>query len=121
MTVLAWIGGAALGGAGALLRFYVDGAIALRLGRDFPFGTLLVNLTGAFALGVTVGLVLGGDRQVLLGTALLGSYTTFSTWMLETHRLVEDRETGDVAANLVVSVVAGLAAAALGRALGGGL
>ena len=52
----------------------------------------MVNLTGAALLGLLVGLGFTGDRLLLAGTATLGSYTTFSTWMLETQRLVEDGE-----------------------------
>lgn len=121
MSPLAWIAAAALGGAGALARFYVDGAIAARLGRDFPFGTFVVNISGALLLGLTVGLVLHGDEQTLLGTAALGSYTTFSTWMFETHRLFEDGEVRNVAFNIALSLVVGVAAAALGRWIATGL
>jgi fluoride exporter len=56
--------------------------------------------------------------MLLTGAATLGSYTTFSTWMLESHRLAEDGELGLAAANLVVSLLAGVAAAAAGWALG---
>jgi fluoride exporter len=113
-----WIGVGLLGGAGALVRFLVDGLVAARVGRDFPLGMLVVNLSGAAILGLLVGLGLSGDRLVLAGTATLGSYTTFSTWMLESQRLVEDGELATPAANVAVSLGVGLAAVALGRLIG---
>jgi fluoride exporter len=118
VSALTWIGVAALGGAGAVVRFVVDGAVAARADGELPVGTLAVNLTGAFALGLVAGLALHGDALLLAGTATLGSYTTFSTWMLETQRLVEDGEGRVAALNVALSLVAGLAAVALGRAIG---
>ena len=120
MSVAAWTAVAALGGAGALLRFVIDGVVAARFGRDFPLGTLVVNASGALLLGLIAGAVVGGDAFTLAGAATLGSYTTFSTWMFETQRLVEEGELGNAAANLAVSLAVGLGAAALGRAIGGG-
>jgi CrcB protein len=108
-----------LGGAGAILRFLVDRAVARRAGRDFPYGTLVVNLSGAVLLGLVAGAALDGDDAILIGTATIGSYTTFSTWMLETQRLAEDGQLAAAFANLAISLVAGLGAVALGRALGG--
>lgn len=119
MSVLLWLGVALLGGAGALGRFALDSLVSSRLGRDFPLGTLAVNISGAFVLGLLVGVSLEGDRYLLAGTAVLGSYTTFSTWMLETQRLGEDGEAGGLFLNLVLSAAVGLGAAALGRAIGG--
>jgi len=117
VTPLVWIGVALLGGAGACLRFWLDGAVAARVGRDFPFGTLAVNVSGALVLGLLSGATLSANAALLAGTATIGSYTTFSTWMLETQRLGEDGQLRRAAANVVVSLAAGLAAAALGRAL----
>jgi fluoride exporter len=118
MSALTWVGVALLGGAGAVARFVVDGAVAEREAGDLPVGTLVVNLSGAFLLGLVAGLALRGDALLLVGTAALGSYTTFSTWMLETQRLVEEGEGRPAAVNVVLSLAAGLAAVALGRALG---
>ena len=118
MSVATWAGVAVLGGAGAVARFVVDGAVAGRFDRDLPVGTLAVNLSGAFLLGLVAGLALTGDALLLVGTATLGSYTTFSTWMLETQRLVEDGESRAAGVNIVLSLAAGLTAVALGRALG---
>lgn len=110
-----------VGGAGAIARFLLDGAVAARLGRRFPFGTLAVNLSGAFALGVLVGAALRGDAYDIAGTGLLGAFTTFSTWALESHRLGEDGQLALGAVNFVVSLVLGVALAWLGRELGAAL
>jgi fluoride exporter len=121
VSIWVWIAVGLLGGLGALLRFFVDGLVAARVGRDFPLGTFLVNLSGAMVLGLLVGLGLSGDRLVLAGTATIGSYTTFSTWMLESQRLVEDGELAIAAGNLLLSLFVGLGAVALGRLIGGHL
>jgi CrcB protein len=121
VTALTWIGLGALGGVGALARFLLDGAVAGRLGCSFPLGTLAVNMSGAFGLGLLAGAALGGDAYRVLGTGLLGAYTTFSTWALESHRLGEDGQLRLGALNFAVSLVLGLAAVWLGRELGGAL
>jgi fluoride exporter len=118
--VLLWLAVGVLGGLGALARFVVDGAVGSRAPGRFPLGTLVVNLSGALLLGLLAGLALTGDALLLAGTAVLGSYTTFSTWMFETHRLGEDGEGRVAIANVVLSLVLGVGAAALGRAIGGG-
>ena len=121
MRVLVWAGVVLIGGAGSVARFLADGVVASRAGRDFPLGTLAVNLSGALILGFLTGLALGHDQALLAGTAAVGSYTTFSTWMFETERLAEDRQIGKVAANVLGSLILGVAAAALGRLIGAGL
>jgi CrcB protein len=113
--VIAWIGVALVGGLGALGRFWLDGAVSRRVGGVFPAGTLAVNLTGAFVLGVLVGAGVSGDALLVAGTGLVGAYTTFSTWMLETQRLGEDGRWRALALNVVLSLALGLAAVALGR------
>jgi CrcB protein len=118
--VLVWAGVAVLGGAGAVARFLLDGAVARRAAGAFPAGTLAVNLSGAAVLGLLSGLALHGNALLLAGTAALGSYTTFSTWMFESHRLGQDGRRGLMAANLVLSLVLGPGAAELGRLIGGG-
>jgi CrcB protein len=110
-----------LGGIGAIARFLLDGAVAQRLGRDFPYGTLAVNLSGALALGLLVGLTLTGDAYRLAATGLLGAYTTFSTWMFESHRLAEDGRLRLGALNVVASLVLGVGAVWLGRRIGAAL
>jgi CrcB protein len=121
MSVLVWVGVALLGGVGACARFLLDSAVASRSPWDFPLGTFVVNISGAFVLGFLSGVALEGDAALLAGTATIGSYTTFSTWMLETHRLGEDEERGLMAANVVAGLAVGFGAAALGRAIGGAL
>jgi fluoride exporter len=114
LAVIAGIG--LLGGVGAIARFLLDGAVSARAGRSFPWGTLVVNLTGAFALGFLTG-KLSGDAQLLVGTGLLGGYTTFSTWMFESHRLGEDGELRAGVVNLLGSLILGILAVWLGRTL----
>ena len=121
MTIAVWGGVVLLGGAGAVLRFLVDRAVARRVARPFPFGTLTVNLTGAVLLGLLSGLTLSHHVALLAGTAFVGSYTTFSTWMLETQRLGEERQVWPAVANIVVSVILGVAAAMAGQWIAGRL
>ena len=106
------------GGAGALARFLLDGIVQSRHGVGFPLGTLAVNVGGAFLLGLLAGLAPPSRLMLVLGTATIGSYTTFSTWMLETQRPAEDGEPRVAWLNIGVSLVGGLVAVALGRALG---
>lgn len=113
-----------LGGfGGAVLRWLVDGWVSERNPTAFPLGTFVVNLTGSFVLGVLFAWVI--ERDVLppdvrlpLMVGFLGAYTTFSTLMLESWRLVEEGAYGLVMANLVGSVVLGLVAVVAGLAVG---
>ena len=107
------------GAGGAIARFAVDALVQARRLGEFPLGTFVVNTGGCFLLGLLVGLAVSHKVMLILGTATLGSYTTFSTWMLETHRPAQDGEPILAWLNIVVGLVAGLAAAVLGRALGG--
>jgi CrcB protein len=118
MKAWVWCCIALIGGAGAVARFLLDGLIGGRLGRRFPYGTLAINLSGAVLLGLLTGLAVKGNLMVIIGTAAIGSYTTFSTWMLETQRLAEGGEIGAAALNVVLSVGLGFGAAALGRTIG---
>ena len=118
MTVLIWTAVVLIGGAGSVVRFLIDGVVSSAAGRDFPFGTMAVNLSGALVLGLLTGLALGHDQALLAGTAAVGSYTTFSTWMLETQRLAEERQYREAVVNVVISLVLGVAAAAAGRLIG---
>jgi fluoride exporter len=119
MTPLAWVAVAAIGGAMAIARFAIDSTVAARLGGDFPLGTLAVNLSGAVVLGVLAGAALSGSAYTILAGGGVGTYTTFSTWMLESHRAGEDGDARVLWLNLVVSLVAGFAAVALGHWIGG--
>lgn len=120
MSAWVWLAVALLGGAGANARYLVHAVVTSRLGEELPLGTLLVNLSGSLLLGLLTGLALSGDALVLAGSATLGSYTTFSTWMLETWRLAEGGRRGVAILNVVVSLGLGLGAVALGRWIGGG-
>ncbi len=119
-SVALWLAVGGLGGLGAIARFLVDGLVSARTTGRFPAGTLLVNLTGTLLLGILVGAALHGHAYLLAGTAVIGSYTTFSTWVFESHRLAEDGRRLGLAVNLTGSLLLGLAGAALGRLLGGG-
>ena len=116
--MLIWAAVILIGGAGSVIRFLADGLVASAVGRDFPFGTLAVNVSGAMILGLLTGLALGHDQALLAGTAAVGSYTTFSTWRFETDRLAEERQFRRAAANVIVTLVLGVTAAALGRLIG---
>ncbi|MGV0692855.1 fluoride efflux transporter CrcB [Mycobacterium paraintracellulare] len=116
-TAVVWLGVAFIGGVGSVLRLVIDRAVARRVSRPFPFGTLAVNISGAALLGFLGGLALNKEAALLAGTAFVGAYTTFSTWMLETQRLGEERQLRSSLANIVVSVVLGVAAAFIGQRL----
>jgi CrcB protein len=118
--VALWLAVGVLGGLGAIARFMLDALVSSAGDGRFPRGTLLVNLSGAFVLGLLAGIALSGDAYLLAGTAVIGSYTTFSTWMLESHRLAEDGQRWLLWANIGLSLLLGVGAAALGRLLGAG-
>jgi fluoride exporter len=118
VSALTWLGVGLLGGAGAVARFALDAAVSARAVGAFPLGTLAVNLSGSVLLGLLAGLALRGDALLLAGTALLGAFTTFSTWMLESHRLGEAGRMRALGANLALPLALGLAAAEAGRLLG---
>jgi len=119
MSVLAVLGVGLVGGLGALARFLLDGAVTGRAGRGFPFGTLAVNLSGSLVLGIVAGAVLTDGANRIVATGFIGSFTTFSTWALETHRLGEDGRARLGALNVAVSLALGVAVAWLGRRIGG--
>jgi CrcB protein len=118
MSLAVWLGVGVLGGCGALARFGLTLLVADRLHPHFPAGTLVVNLSGAFLLGLLAGGAVEGDARLILGAGAIGSYTTFSTWMVETQRIDEAGRRRIAVANIVLSVVLGLAAAALGHVIG---
>lgn len=121
MSLALVLGIGLVGGLGALARFGLDGVVADRAGREFPYGTLAVNILGTFVLGVLVGAEVGSDGYRLLGTGLVGAFTTFSTWAFESHRLGEEGELRLGVVNFTVSLVLGLGAAWAGRLVGGWL
>ena len=111
-----WAGVALASGAGAVLRVWVDGLVRRRARRSL--GTFAVNASGALLLGVLVGAGAGGGLGSLLATGLIGSYTTFSAWMLDTLRLAGHGRAGAAAANVALQLAVGLAAAGAGWAVG---
>jgi len=110
---------ALLGGGAALARFLLDAAVSERAAGTFPAGTLVVNLSGAVGLGILAGAALHGSALTIVAGGGLGSYTTFSTWMLESQRLGEAGDIRRLWLNISVSLVTGFAALALGHWLGG--
>lgn len=121
MTLIDWIGLTLLGGVGAVLRYLLDGGIGRRYRGEFPLGTFAVNICGTFALGLLTGAHVASAVLFLAGTGLIGAFTTFSTWMFETERLLEDGELAVAGWNLAVSIAAGLAAGGAGWAIGAAL
>jgi CrcB protein len=118
---------AAGGAAGAVSRYLLDSAVLDRFGGAFPLGIFVVNLTGAFAVGLMGAWVV--DRGVLpaelrapLIVGFLGAYTTFSTLMLDSWRLIEDGlpllAIGNLAGSVGLGIVAVVAGLWLGRSLG---
>lgn len=113
-----------LGGfAGAIARYLVDGAVAERTSGAVPWGTLVVNVSGSFLLGLLFAL--STDRAILpaeiRGPVLIGfigAYTTFSTYMLESWRLVEAGDLGTALLNLFGSMALGIVAVVAGLFVG---
>lgn len=121
MSVAAWIAVGLLGGAAAAARFAIDAAVTARSGHPFPLGILAVNIAAALALGLVAGAALEGEALVIVAGGGIGSFSTFSTWVLDSHRLAEAGHTRLVWLNVGLSLVAGFAAVALGNWVGGGL
>jgi CrcB protein len=118
------LGLVALAGAfGALARWGVHGLVQSRTASRFPYGTLVVNVTGSFAVGVLVGLVtyqgLDADVRTVVGTGFIGAYTTFSSFSYDTIGLFENGASRAALVNAFGSVVVGLAVATAGFALAG--
>lgn len=111
------------GAIGAVARFVIDAAYRMRWRTAFPWPTVLINVTGSLVLGVLTGLLLhhhtGKDTVLLIGTGFCGGYTTFSTAMFETVRLVQQSAWRLFAANVAATAVLTPAAAAVGLAIGG--
>jgi CrcB protein len=118
-TALVWSGVMVIGGIASVARFLVDREVGRRTSERFPLGTMVVNVTGSFALGLVSALTVGSTAALLVGTAAIGAYTTFSTWVFETQRLSEERQLLRAIGNIVISLLLGLAAAALGHWIGG--
>lgn len=112
---------AVLGGVGAGTRFVVDGSVRSRWTRVFPLATLLINVSGSFLIGLLNGAHLyrglGPTWLAVAATGFCGGYTTFSTAMVETVRLIQAGELRRATVNAVGSLVLCLGAAALGVAI----
>ncbi|MDO8608386.1 MAG: fluoride efflux transporter CrcB [Phaeospirillum sp.] len=114
----------ALGSAiGGTLRYWLSGLIANSFGATFPWGTLLVNVTGSFAIGLFATLTatdgrvfVAGEWRTFFMVGICGGYTTFSSFSLQTLTLAQDGEWLSAGLNIVLSVVACLVAVWLGHA-----
>ena len=115
----------AVGGAmGSMARYWLSGAVAERVGETFPWGTIIVNITGSFVIGF-FGTLTGPDGRVLVSTNarqfvmiwICGGYTTFSSFSLQTLTLAQDGEWLWAGGNVVLSVVLCLLAVWAGHVL----
>lgn len=119
MSAAAWVAVGLLGGAAAAARFLIDSVVTARSDHPFPLGVLAVNLLGALVLGLVAGAALEGEALIVVAGGGIGSFTTFSTWMLDSHRLAEAGHAHLVWLNIGLSLVAGFAAVVAGHWLGG--
>ena len=121
MSAGAWIAVGLLGGLMAVARFALDAVLSDHPIQPFPSGILAVNLLGTFVLGVVAGAALSGEALVIVAGGGTGSFTTFSTWMLDTERLAEAGRRRLAWLNIGLSLLAGFAAVAAGHWLGAAL
>jgi len=112
--------------AGGFCRYWLAGAVYSVLGVQFPHGTMVVNLSGCFAIGLLnalaeVKLFLGPEARLLLMTGFCGTFTTFSTFMLETSNLLKDGEALRALCNIAGSLIGGFILFRLGEWLASSL
>jgi len=111
------------GGVGAALRLVVDGTVKAQTRTSFPIGTMIINITGALLLGFVTEIAFRGilpdAARLIVGTGLLGGYTTFSTASFESVRLIQQRRYGAAVLNSVGMVTLAVIAALAGAGLGG--
>lgn len=99
----------AVGGAmGAILRTWLSAKLNRPFPSSLPYGTLTVNLTGAFAMGLLIAWINEGSIYAALGIGVLGAWTTFSTLMLELHQLLIRREFHKLIAYLSITLIGGI-------------
>ena len=120
MQGLAIAGGGAIG---ALMRFYASTGIYAFLGRGFPYGTLFVNISGSIVMGLLYVLFIdrlqvSPELRSALLVGVLGAFTTFSTFSIETLNLLENGELGKATLNIVLSISLCLLGAWLGMLAG---
>lgn len=123
MTPLLGVGVAVAGGLGAAARLLVDGLVRQVAGTRFPWGTTVINVSGSFLLGLVTALATGplpAAWGLVIGTGVLGGYTTFSTASFETVRLLQERRFAAALMNGVGMLMLCVAAALGGFVLGGG-
>lgn len=118
MSALLFWAVAVCGGLGAATRFAIDSTVINRVRLAFPWVTFFINVTGSFALGLLTAWLTGAlgapEWVLLLAAGFLGGYTTFSTTSYDTIRLLNERRYSASLLNLFGTLLAGLAAAALG-------
>ncbi len=119
MSPVGWLAVGLLGGAAAGARYLLDAELSHRVDSHFPLGILAVNLTGALAVGLVAGSTLSGETLTILAGGAIGSFTTFSTWMLDTHLLAVSQRAKLAWLNIAVSLLAGFVALALGHGIAG--
>ena len=117
MTALGWIAVGLAGGAAAGARYLLDAEISRLSDSPFPVGILAVNVLGALMLGLVAGSTLHGQALVIVAGGVIGSFTTFSTWILDTHLLASADLAKLAWLNIAISLVLGLASVALGQAI----
>jgi CrcB protein len=125
MLAYLWV---AIGGAlGSVGRFWLSGLVAARFGETFPFGTLAINITGSFLIGIFAALAIPEGRMdsqsrafatQFLMVGICGGYTTFSSFSLQTLNLLREREWFYAGGNVILSVVLCMIAVWLGYLLG---
>jgi CrcB protein len=123
MLTYLWIAiGSALGG---MSRYAVSRAVALRYGETFPWGTLVVNITGSFIIGMLAALtgpdsrlVVSPNTRSFLMIGICGGYTTFSSFSLQTLELIRNRDFSEAGGNILLSVAACIAAVTIGYMAG---
>jgi CrcB protein len=119
VSPLVFVLAAACGGIGAATRYLVDIAVARVAGTRFPWGVLVINVTGSLLLGLVVGMLPGA--ALIVGGGFLGGYTTFSTAMIDVISLWRDGERRAAVFDAVGMLVLSLAAAVLGLGISGAL